>query len=80
MIFDLHFNLTERLTLHGQYMTFQIGNNYSRNELGLQDKEIFDTMLNVFVTNDYYDVLGSLNGFLGIGPCPRELEHYSFAS
>lgn len=41
---------------------------------------MFNVTLNVFVTNDYTQLLGALNGFLGIGPCPKELEDYSFAS
>ena len=41
---------------------------------------MFNVTLNVFVTNDHTTILGSLNGFLGIGPCPKELESYSFAT
>lgn len=44
--------------------------------------ESFDVTFKVFVTNNYTNITGSINGFLGIGPCPNGLINggYSFAS
>jgi len=44
-----------------------------------QANETFEVKMKVFATNDHLEVMGTLNGLLGIGPCPTTLKDYSFA-
>lgn len=71
MTLDLHFDKMSSLTLWGSYMDFDVSNTELRTMLNLTEKEQFDVSLKIFVTNDHHSILGTQNGFLGIGPCPR---------
>ena len=66
--------------LQGSYMNLTIDNVSLKDKYQLTDRDLFSISLKVFVTNNYTHLLGALNGFLGIAPCPVQLEDYSFAS
>ena len=55
----MHYGFTRNLTLTGSYVMMNISNYGLKEELGLGDRDMFDVMFKVFVTNDYNSVLGS---------------------
>ena len=79
VVLNLHYDEVETLTLSGSYMEFQFTSNTTDSDNKTQANETFEVKMKVFATNDHLDVMGTLNGFLGIGPCPAALQEYSFA-
>ena len=85
MKFNLHYNNVPSLDLYGKFYLLNFNNSnleeVSDNVKRTKHNETFDVTLKVFVTNNYSNITGSIDGFLGIGPCPQGLidNQYSFA-
>ena len=79
VVLNLHYDEVETLTLSGSYMEFQFTSTTPDSDNTTKANETFEVKMKVFATNDHLEVMGTLNGFLGIGPCPTALKDYSFA-
>ena len=79
VVLNLHYDEVRALTLSGSYMDFQFTSTTMNSDNKTQANETFEVKMKVFATNDHLEVMGTLNGLLGIGPCPTTLKDYSFA-